>query len=92
MSDKRNKKVEELTTDGKNGFSFKVLPVLQLNLLRDFKKFEDFCEITFHKFLNQTKGIMYLENSEFNEEIDYNPKRRVPIHRKTQLKRVSSSQ
>ena len=61
LSDKCNQKVEELTTDSKNGFSFKVKPILQLNLLSDIKKFEDFpCEISFHKFLNQNKGIIYL--------------------------------
>ena len=69
LSDKCNQKVEKLTTDSKNGFSFKVKPIHQLNLLSDIKKFEDFpCEITFHKFLNQTEWIIYLQNCEFNEE------------------------
>ena len=59
LSDKCNEKVEELTTDIKNWFSFKVKPILLLNLLSDIKKFEDLsCEITFRKYLNQTKGIM----------------------------------
>ena len=63
LSDKCNQKVEELTTDSKNRFSFKVKPILQLNLVSDIKKFDDFsCEITFHKFLNQTKGVIYLQN------------------------------
>ena len=52
----------------KNGFSFKVKPILQLNLLSDVEKFEDFCEITFHKFLKQTDGINYLQNCKFNEK------------------------
>ena len=53
LSDMYIQKVEELTTYGKNGFSFKVKPILQLNLLSNIKKFEDFsCEITFHKFFN----------------------------------------
>ena len=69
LSDKFNQKVEELTTDNKNGFSFKVIPILQLNLLSYIKKFEEFFfEITFHNFLNHTKGIGYLQNCEFNEE------------------------
>ena len=47
------------------------------------KKFEDFyCEITFHKFWNQTKGIIFLEYCKFNEEFEMNSKRRVPIHQK----------
>ena len=55
--------------DSKNGLSFKVQTILQLNLWSDITKFEDFsCEITFHNFLNQTKGIVYLRNCEFNEE------------------------
>ena len=58
LSDKYNEKAEELATDSKNGFSFKVKHFLQLNLLSDFKKFEDFCEITFHHLLNQTKEII----------------------------------
>ena len=67
LSDKCNQKIEELTTDIKNGFSFKVNPILQLNLLSYIKRFEDFsCEDTFNKFLNQTKGIIYLQNCEFN--------------------------
>ena len=37
--------------------------------MSDIKNFEDFhCEITFHKFLKQTKGIIYLQNCEINEE------------------------
>ena len=57
LGDKCSQKVEKLTTDSKNGFSFKVKPILQRNLLSDIKKLEDFsCEIIFHKFLNQTKG------------------------------------
>ena len=63
LSDRCNQKVEELTTDCKYGFSFKVKPFLQLILLSDIEKFEDLsCEITFHKFLNQTEGIIYRQN------------------------------
>ena len=68
LSDKCNQKVEELTTDSKNGLSFKVKPILQLILFSDIEKFEDFsCEIIFHKFLNQTKRIIYLQNCEIIE-------------------------
>ena len=70
LSDKCNQKVEELRTDSKNGFSFKVKPILELNLLSDIKIFENFsCEILFHKILNRTKRIIYLQNCEFNEEL-----------------------
>ena len=73
LSDKCNQKVEKLTTDNKNGFSFKVKPILQLNLLSDIKKFENFsCEINFHKYLNQTKGIIYIQNYKFKEELKKN--------------------
>ena len=69
MSDKGNQKVEELTTDSKNGFSFEVKPILQLNLLEDIKKFEDFsCKITFEFFLGQTKRNIYIQNCEFNNQ------------------------
>ena len=48
LSNGGNQKIGELTTDSKNGFSFKVKPILQLSLLSDIKKLEDFsCEITF---------------------------------------------
>ena len=71
LSDKRNQKFETITTDSKNGCSFKVKPILQLSLLSDIKRFEDFsCKITFHKFLNQTKGIVYLQNCEFNTQFE----------------------
>ena len=63
VSDKCNQKFEELTTDSKNGFSFKVKPIFQVNLLSDIRKFEEFCEITFHNFLNQNKGIIYLQKT-----------------------------
>ena len=80
MSDKCNQKVEELSTDSKNDLFFKVKPNLQLNLLSDIKKLEDFsCKITFHKFLNQTKRIIYIQNCEFNEELKKNFKRGVRI-------------
>ena len=52
LGDKWNQKAEELPTDSKNGFSFKVKPILQINLFFDIKKFEDCsCEIRFRKFL-----------------------------------------
>ena len=73
LSDKCNQKVEELTTYSKNGFSFKVKPILQLKLLSDIEKFEDFpCESTCHKYFNQAKGMVYLQNCEFNEELKKN--------------------
>ena len=66
---KCNQKAEELTTDNTNRFIFKLKRIRQLNLLSNIKKFEYFhCEITFHKFLNQTKGNIYLQNCEFNEQ------------------------
>ena len=69
LSDKCIQKVDELTKHSKNGFSFKVKPILQLNKFSGIKKFEDFsCEITFRNFLNQTKGIIYIQNCEFNKE------------------------
>ena len=63
-SDKCNQKVEEITTDSKNGFSFKVKDIIQLNLLSSINQFEEFsCEITFHKFLNQNERIIYLQTA-----------------------------
>ena len=51
LSDKCNQKVEELTTDSKNGFSFKVKPNFQLRVLADIKKVGDLsCENTSHNF------------------------------------------
>ena len=51
LSDKCNQKLEKLTTDIKKGSSFKFKPILQMNLLSDIKKFEDFsCETTFTNF------------------------------------------
>ena len=45
-----------------------------MNLLSDIKNFEDFCEITFHKFLNRTKRIIYLQNCKLKEELKKNLK------------------
>ena len=51
LSDTFNQKVGERTTDSKNGFSFKVKLILQLNLSSNIKNFEDVsCEIIFHNF------------------------------------------
>ena len=80
LSDKWNRKAYELTTDSKNWFSFKVKSILQLNLLCDIKKFEDICEMTFHNFLKQTKGIIYLQNCEFNEEFTRSLKEAYPFN------------
>ena len=58
LSDRCNQKVEELTTDKKNRFSFKFKPILQLNLLSDIKKSKDFsCEIIFRKLLIKRKEL-----------------------------------
>ena len=58
LSDKCNQKVEELTTESKNRFSFKVKPILQLNLLSDIKNFEDFSsEINCHIFEIKLKEL-----------------------------------
>ena len=73
LSDERNKNFEELTTSSKNLFPFKVHPILQLNPLSDITIVEDFSsQIVFHKFLNQTYGVVYLKNCEFNEELNKN--------------------
>ena len=79
---KCNRNVKELITESKNGFSFEVKKNEELNLLSEIKKkFEDFsCGITFHEFLYQTKGIIYIQNCEFTEEFE--KKNAVPIHRK----------
>ena len=84
LSDKCNQKDEELTNDCKNGFSSKVKHILQLNLCFIYykKKFENFYEITFHEFLNQTKGIISRRNCKFRAELKKHFKRSVPIHRK----------
>ena len=80
MSDKCNQKVEELTTDSKNGFVYEVKPILQLSLRSDIKKLEDFsCEIIFHTFLNQTKRNIYLQNYELNEEFENSLKEAYPF-------------
>jgi len=39
LSDECNRKAEKLTVDSKSEFSFKVKPILQLNLFSDMKKF-----------------------------------------------------
>ena len=70
MSDNCNQKVKELTTDIKNGFSFKVKKNEELYRLSDIEKFEDFCEITIHTFLNQIKGIIYIQNCEIIKEFE----------------------
>ena len=68
LSDEYKQKVEEPTTDSKKGFSFKPTPILQLSHLSAIKKFDNFsCKITFHKFLYQTKAIIYIKNCNFNE-------------------------
>ena len=83
LSDECNRKVKELTTDSKNGLSFKIKKNVELNLLYELKKFKHFCGITFHKFLNQTKGIIYIQNRKFSKKLEKKkPERRVPIHRK----------
>ena len=80
LSDKCNQKVDELTTDSKNGFSFKVLPILQLNLLSDIKKNENFSyENTFYKYLTQTKGNIYLKNCEVDRELKKKLKEAYPF-------------
>ena len=71
LSEKCNQNVE-LTTNRKNGFSFKVKYILQLNLLYD----------TFHKFFKQFKGTIYIQKSEFIDKLKKKTLRSVPIHRK----------
>ena len=79
LNNKFNQKVE-LTTDCKKGFSFKVKSTLQLNLLSDTKKLEDFsCEITFRKIINRTKWIIYLQNCKCNEECKRTLKEAYPL-------------
>ena len=71
LSNKCNQKVEDLSTDSKNGFPFKVKPILELSLLSDIKKYEDFSrEFTFDIFLNQTKRNIYLQTCKFNEKFE----------------------
>ena len=56
-----SQKDNELTTDNKNGFSFKVKRNQKLNQSSDIGDFEAFsCEIIFHNLLSITKGGIYL--------------------------------
>ena len=73
LSDKCTQKVIKLTTGSKNGFPFKVKKNEELNHLYETKKFDDFsCVITFHKFLNQTKGSIDIQICEINEKFEKN--------------------
>ena len=82
QGDKCNQTVEVLTMDSKNGFSFKVKPILQVNLLSDIKMFEYFSyEIAFHKLINQNKGIIYIQGCKLNEDLK-KTKRSVRFHLK----------
>ena len=61
MSELCNQKVKELTTDRKNGFSFKVKKNEELNQLSVMQEFEDFsCEFFFQKISNKNEGIIYI--------------------------------
>ena len=65
LSGKCNQRVEELATNSKIRFSFKVQPILELKLFSYIKKL---LWIFFHKFLNKTKEIIYIHNYNFTEE------------------------
>ena len=83
MSDKCNQKVEELTTDSKNGFSFKVKKKEELNKTFDTKKSEVFYEITFNNFYIKLKELSTYKVAKSIKNLKIkNPKKRVPFHRK----------
>jgi len=72
--------VKNLATDSRNGFSFEV-ESLQADAA--FKRIsaieEQSCKVTYHKFLNQSKGIMYIRHFDFTEEFKESLKEEYPF-------------
>jgi len=62
-------KVEKLTTDSQNGFSFQIKITESTKELVLVSEIDDVkCKITPHKYLNAVHGIIYIYDYEFNEQ------------------------
>ena len=94
MSDKCTQKVEELRTERKNGFSFNVKLILQLNLLSDIKSLR----ISPVKLLFINFQIKLKESSTYKIAKSMKNLKKKKIYKKhihsskTKLKRISISQ
>jgi len=69
IEDTFEEKVEKLTTDSQNCFSFQVKITESTEQLVNVTKCGEInCRLSPHKYLNQIKGILYIYEYEFNEQ------------------------
>ena len=62
-------KVEKLTTDSQNSFSFQIKHTESTKELVKITEIDDVkCKITFHRYLNGVQGVIYIYEYEFNEQ------------------------
>ena len=62
-------KVEKLTTDSQNGFSFQIKHTESTKELVKITEIDDVkCKISPHKYLNKVQGVIYIYEYEFNEQ------------------------
>ena len=62
-------KVEKLTTDSQNGFSFQIKITESTEKLTQITEIDDVnCKISRHKYLNKIQGLVYIYDYEFNDQ------------------------
>ena len=65
--------IKNLTADSKSGLSFEVITQEGVKMFGKVTQiYEQKCKISFHGFLNQSKGIIYIQKSEFSDELKKN--------------------
>ena len=80
LNKEANERIEKLTTDSKDGFSFLVNITEHTEKLTEITKFEEYdCKITPHKYLNQIKGVLYIYEYEFNDQFGEHLKMEYPF-------------
>jgi len=69
IEDHCKEKVEKLTTDSQNGFSFQIKITESTEKLVHITEIDDVnCKISPHKYLNKVHGVIYIYEYEFNEQ------------------------
>ena len=79
LSAKCGQQIDKLTVDSKDGFSFQVKSIRPQNALFEIDQFNDItCKISLHNYLNECKGLMYIQNFEFNDDFKEALKKEYP--------------
>ena len=78
--------MNNLVTDSKNGFLFEVDTKEVVAVFEEITEIEEqSCKITLHKFHNESKGLIYIQQFDYTDEFKESPKKPYPFIKEAEV-------